>query len=262
MSKNVIVNGKTHNGISDIQLNTATGGVATFKDVDDIENQEFATPAISVSESGLITASANGKSATHQLSVSDDADFVAENIALGKTLFGIMGTFAPSSGGGDSSGGAGLPIFETVIETDIGFTHLNVEHGLGSKKLFWMIRRDMTDYTPKNGDLVLACGVTPAVWMPNIEIPTSGDPVNVWTTCSPGNVAGYQRCHWQISYKEGTDGSIVPHMPASSLIIPNFYKLEEQTDDKMVIYPNWALTGGIGKFYVTIIDLSAGTALL
>lgn len=60
-----------------------------------------ATPSISVSSSGLITASvtqsggivtAGTKSATKQLSSSDDADFIAENIKKGYTIFGVTGT--------------------------------------------------------------------------------------------------------------------------------------------------------------------------
>ena len=259
MSKNVIIDGEVYSGVSDVQLNVDGGGTATFKDVDDIETQTFATPTITVSEDGLVTASANGKSATHQLSAADDADFVAANIALGKTLFGIAGSLSASANSGTDSGSGNSHIFETVIETDVGFTHLNIDHNLGSKKLFWMMRRDMTDYTPKAGDSILACGVTPEVWMPNIELPVpDGTNVNVWDTCSPGNVAGYQRCFWSLTYKDDTTIQI----PASSLIIPNFYKPDEQTENKMVVYPNWALTSNIGKFYVTIIDLSAGAALL
>lgn len=60
-----------------------------------------ATPSISVSSSGLITAqttqsagyvSAGTKSATLQLSSSQDSDFIASNIKSGVTIFGITGT--------------------------------------------------------------------------------------------------------------------------------------------------------------------------
>lgn len=36
MSKNVMIGGKTYNGVSTVQLSTATGGTATFKDTDEI----------------------------------------------------------------------------------------------------------------------------------------------------------------------------------------------------------------------------------
>lgn len=60
-----------------------------------------ATPSISVSSSGLITAqttqsagyvSSGTKSATLQLSSSQDSDFIASNIKNGVTIFGITGT--------------------------------------------------------------------------------------------------------------------------------------------------------------------------
>ncbi len=50
------------------------------------------TPTISVSSSGLITATAGKKSATKQLSSSMDADFVAANIKKGVNIFGINGS--------------------------------------------------------------------------------------------------------------------------------------------------------------------------
>lgn len=61
----------------------------------------YDTPTISVSTAGVVTATANGKSNTHQISSSDDADFIAANIKEGVTLFGVLGTL--------SGGGGGLP---------------------------------------------------------------------------------------------------------------------------------------------------------
>ena len=55
------------------------------------------TPTISVADSGLITAECGGESATHQLSSTDDAEFIASNIKNGVTIFGIAGTY---DGGG------------------------------------------------------------------------------------------------------------------------------------------------------------------
>lgn len=53
-----------------------------------------ATPVLTVSDSGLITATAGDKTATHQLSSTDDADFIASNILSGKTIFGLAGSAA------------------------------------------------------------------------------------------------------------------------------------------------------------------------
>lgn len=59
----------------------------------------YDTPTISVSTAGVVTATANGKSNTHILSSSDDADFIAANIKEGVTLFGVLGTLSGSGGG-------------------------------------------------------------------------------------------------------------------------------------------------------------------
>lgn len=92
---------------------------------------EQATPEISVSSNGLITATAGTKSATHQLAfqpaktitptttsqiavssgyytggditVSGDTNLVAENIAEGVNIFGVTGTHSGGSGGGGGS---------------------------------------------------------------------------------------------------------------------------------------------------------------
>lgn len=55
-------------------------------------------PTIGVLESGLIAAGPSDATsadevASHQLSSADDADFVAENIKSGITIFGVTGTY-------------------------------------------------------------------------------------------------------------------------------------------------------------------------
>lgn len=70
----------------------------------------YDTPSITVSTAGLVSATANGKTGTHQLSSSDDADFVAANIVSGKTIFGVSGSVAIShwySGSGTPSSSLG-----------------------------------------------------------------------------------------------------------------------------------------------------------
>lgn len=76
------------------------------------------SPTISVNASGQITASvtqpngyvsASTKSATKKLSVSDDANFKAENIKKGVSIFGVTGTLDTISGGSsDSSSGTAI----------------------------------------------------------------------------------------------------------------------------------------------------------
>lgn len=60
-----------------------------------LEEVQQATPIISVSSSGLITATAGDKSATHQLSSSDSSAFSESNIKKGVSLFGKTGTMQP-----------------------------------------------------------------------------------------------------------------------------------------------------------------------
>lgn len=55
-----------------------------------------ATPSISVSTAGKITATAGDKSATATLSSSHDSDFKASNIKSGVTIFGVTGSYVPT----------------------------------------------------------------------------------------------------------------------------------------------------------------------
>lgn len=55
---------------------------------------EETAPEIIVNSSGLVTATAGSKSATHQLSSTDDSNFVPKNIAKGVTIFGVTGTMS------------------------------------------------------------------------------------------------------------------------------------------------------------------------
>lgn len=54
------------------------------------------TPTITVASTGLVSASASGQTGTHQLSSSDDTDFVAANIKSGVTIFGLLGSYTPT----------------------------------------------------------------------------------------------------------------------------------------------------------------------
>ena len=53
----------------------------------------YANPSISVASTGIVTATANGKSATLQISSTHDADLVASNIRKDITILGVKGTY-------------------------------------------------------------------------------------------------------------------------------------------------------------------------
>ena len=70
-----------------------------YVNVDVPVSSESVTPSIGVNENGLITVSGSGvTTVTHQLSSTDDADFVASNILKGVSIFGLAGTAESASG--------------------------------------------------------------------------------------------------------------------------------------------------------------------
>lgn len=79
----------------------------------DVPAPEPVTPSISVSASGLVSASGDGiTTATHQLSSTDDADFAASNIKNGVSIFGVTGSY---EGGG--SGFTGPVAWTTLVSS-------------------------------------------------------------------------------------------------------------------------------------------------
>lgn len=95
----------TENGTYDV-TNKASAVVA-------VPAPEPVTPSISVSASGLVSASGDGITpTTHQLSSTDDADFVASNIKNGVSIFGVTGSY---EGGG--SGFTGPVAWTTLVSS-------------------------------------------------------------------------------------------------------------------------------------------------
>lgn len=145
----------------------------------DMPTVEQATPEISVSSSGLITATATQtagyveagtKSATKQLTtkaaatytpttsnqtipsgqyltgtqtIMGDANLIAENIKKGVSIFDVMGIFEGSSGGGLPAGVSALACGERIVSTDTT-SKVDVEHNLGVVPNFvvWMAESD------------------------------------------------------------------------------------------------------------------------
>lgn len=88
MSKNVNVNGVDYNGVSQIQLKTASGGTALFKDVD-----EITTPSgsVTITENGTHNVSAYAQAVVNVSAGSSDGednavDFLKAVIESGKVI--------------------------------------------------------------------------------------------------------------------------------------------------------------------------------
>lgn len=86
----LVISGKTFEGVPSIQIKTAYGGMTTFANV---EGNRNATPSlesqvINVAEYETITVNPITSILLNQL----DSDFVAGNIKNGVDLFGLMGT--------------------------------------------------------------------------------------------------------------------------------------------------------------------------
>ena len=83
-----------------------------------------AVPAISVTEDGLVTATATQaagnvaagtKSTARQLSAQDDPDLVPENIREGVSIFGVQGAMQAGTGGVTSET---VAVIVTLTETE------------------------------------------------------------------------------------------------------------------------------------------------
>lgn len=58
-------------------------------------NIPMSAPTVQVSADGVVTANANGKNTTVKLSTEHDAEFTADNIRKGATIFGVEGRYDP-----------------------------------------------------------------------------------------------------------------------------------------------------------------------
>ncbi len=114
---NLVISGKTFEGVPSIQIKTADGGMTTFANV---EGNRNATPSlenqvIDVAEYETVTLDAITSTLLNQL----DSDFVAENIKKDVDLFGLVGT----SEGEKAGIATGYIIPAQNITGDIEITH-------------------------------------------------------------------------------------------------------------------------------------------
>lgn len=93
---------------------------------------------IDVSSGGLISAECGGVIATHQLSNSDDADFIAGNIKKDVNIFGITGTYEGSGGGEngleydeETNTAGGITAIITTTSVGMGMEHTTTQDSHG-----------------------------------------------------------------------------------------------------------------------------------
>lgn len=113
----LVISGKTFEGVPSIQIKTADGGMTTFANV---EGNRNVTPSlenqiINVAEYETVTLDAITSTLLNQL----DSDFVAENIKKDVNLFGLVGT----SEGEKAGIATGYIIPAQNITGDIEITH-------------------------------------------------------------------------------------------------------------------------------------------
>jgi hypothetical protein len=140
MSKNVNVNGVDYSGVSQVQLKTADGGTALFKDVDEI-----------VTPSGVKTITENGT-----YDVTNFATLVANIVASG--------------------GGVGLPIHTGTQTISNPNTKKYIEHNLNLNSyvcIYWLSNLDEYIAGTEETDCKVVCGVS--CYKFDLGLPTDGN---------------------------------------------------------------------------------------
>lgn len=166
MAKNITLAGASYTGVPYVYLPVTGGGEAKFVDENDIT---YDTPSITVSSAGLITASANGKNNTKQLTTKAAATITpsasAQTIAAGTYLTGTQtiaavptetkdittnGTYTPTTGKFFSSvtvnvsGGGGKATqayigYQQIAATSYTATNVKLTVSkTGTYKISWM----------------------------------------------------------------------------------------------------------------------------
>lgn len=157
-----------------------TAYIATGKTTGTMSTVTAPNPSISVSGSGVVTASysmssgytaGGSKSETHTLSSSDDPYFIASNIKDGVNIFGLTGTY---SGGGSSFKGVTPGGVLQILNYSGGPTYssLTISTNVGSNELWGIVitHNSSTDFT------TLSDG--PYIMSAVLGFPTTVNPTN------------------------------------------------------------------------------------
>lgn len=212
-----------------------TAYIATGKTTGTMSTVTAPNPSISVSGSGVVTASysmssgytaGGSKSATHTLSSSDDPYFIASNIKNGVNIFGLTGNY--TGGGGSRSignlhsdqtqvrrvtrtGGGVLAFSGITVPSGYSFVGIEVSPNAGHSldeddtRLNWLFT-----LVKESGDEYLI----PVIWWSswNMSTPSNNDTpitvtlnqngsgtININTSYDPSTMSGFDSCEYYVT---------------------------------------------------------------
>lgn len=197
-----------------------TAYIATGKTTGTMSTVTAPNPSISVSGSGVVTASysmssgytaGGSKSATHTLSSSDDPYFIASNIKNGVNIFGLTGTYTGEGGSGFKGISVSGVLSILSYSGDPTYSSLTISTNVGSNELWGIVitHNSSTDFTTLSGGPYIMSAV--------LGFPTTVNPnsYNTRLTLYGGNpvTLTYTTSGYSVVFN---DSSVTITIPASS----------------------------------------------